>query len=50
MENTVRTNKGVKVISPAKLTLSLRIIGRREDGYHFIESEMVTIDLIDTVF
>ena len=43
-------NKGVKVVSPAKLTLSLRITGRREDGYHFIESEMVTIDLVDSVF
>ena len=43
-------NKGVKVVSPAKLTLSLRITGRREDGYHFIESEMVTIELVDSVF
>ena len=44
------TNKSVKVVSPAKLTLSLRIKGRREDGYHFIEAEMVTIDLVDSVF
>ena len=50
MENIVTANKGVKVVSPAKLTLSLRITGRREDGYHFIESEMVTIDLVDSVF
>jgi 4-diphosphocytidyl-2-C-methyl-D-erythritol kinase len=33
----------------AKLTLSLRVIGRRDDGYHLLESEMVTIDLADTL-
>jgi 4-diphosphocytidyl-2-C-methyl-D-erythritol kinase len=31
----------------AKLTLSLRIVGRREDGYHLLEAEMVTLDLAD---
>lgn len=33
--------------APAKLTLSLRITGLREDGYHLIDAEMVTIDLAD---
>lgn len=33
----------------AKLTLSLRITGVRSDGYHLIESEMVTIDLSDVL-
>ncbi len=33
--------------APAKLTLSLRITGRRADGYHLIEAEMVTLDLAD---
>ena len=33
--------------APAKLTLSLRITGRRPDGYHLIEAEMVTLDLAD---
>ncbi len=33
--------------APAKLTLSLRITGRRADGYHLIDSEMVTLDLTD---
>ena len=37
------------VVSPAKLTLSLQITGQREDGYHFIKSEMVTIDLFDSM-
>lgn len=35
--------------APAKLTLSLRIVGIRSDGYHLIDSEMVTLDLADTL-
>lgn len=31
----------------AKLTLSLRVVGVRHDGYHLIEAEMVTVDLCD---
>ena len=31
----------------AKLTLSLRVTGVRPDGYHLIDSEMVTLDLHD---
>jgi 4-diphosphocytidyl-2-C-methyl-D-erythritol kinase len=34
-------------IAPAKLTLSLRITGVREDGYHLIDAEMVSLDLVD---
>jgi 4-diphosphocytidyl-2-C-methyl-D-erythritol kinase len=37
------------VVAPAKLTLSLRIIGRRSDGYHLLDAEMVSIDLADEV-
>ncbi len=33
--------------APAKLTLSLRITGRRADGYHLVDAEMVTLDLAD---
>jgi 4-diphosphocytidyl-2-C-methyl-D-erythritol kinase len=33
----------------AKLTLSLRVTGVRDDGYHLLESEMVTLDLADTL-
>lgn len=36
-----------RVVAPAKLTLSLRITGTREDGYHLIVAEMVTLDLAD---
>ncbi len=37
------------VTAPAKLTLSLRITGVRDDGYHLIDAEMVTLDLDDTL-
>lgn len=33
--------------APAKLNLSLRVVGRREDGLHLLESEMVLLDLAD---
>ncbi len=33
----------------AKLTLSLRIVGVRPDGYHLIDAEMVSLDLADTL-
>lgn len=33
----------------AKLTLSLRVVGVRDDGYHLIRAEMVTVDLADTL-
>jgi 4-diphosphocytidyl-2-C-methyl-D-erythritol kinase len=35
------------VVAPAKLTVSLRITGVRHDGYHLIDSEMVSLDLAD---
>ncbi len=35
--------------SPAKLTLSLRVTGVREDGYHLIDAEMVALDLADHI-
>jgi len=31
----------------AKLTVSLRVLGTRSDGYHLIDAEMVTLDLAD---
>jgi 4-diphosphocytidyl-2-C-methyl-D-erythritol kinase len=37
----------IELLAPAKLTWYLEITGRREDGYHFIRSEMVTLDLAD---
>lgn len=35
--------------APAKLTLSLRMTGLRDDGMHLIDAEMVTLDLHDTL-
>ena len=35
--------------APAKLTLSLRITGVRADGYHLLDTEMVAVDLADTL-
>jgi 4-diphosphocytidyl-2-C-methyl-D-erythritol kinase len=37
------------VTAPAKLTVSLRITGVRDDGFHLIDAEMVTIDLVDAL-
>ena len=37
------------VVAPAKLTLSLRVTGRRADGFHLIDAEMVSLDLADTL-
>ncbi|MDQ2724345.1 MAG: 4-(cytidine 5'-diphospho)-2-C-methyl-D-erythritol kinase [Actinomycetota bacterium] len=42
-------NASTVVIAPAKLTLSLRIIGVRSNGYHLLDSEMITLDLVDTL-
>jgi len=35
--------------APAKLNLSLAVIGRRPDGFHEIESLLVPVDLADTL-
>lgn len=39
----------IVVQAPAKLNLTLEIVGRREDGYHLLESVMQSIDLCDYV-
>lgn len=35
------------LFAPAKLTTSLRITGVREDGYHLIDAEMISLDFGD---
>ena len=37
------------LVAPAKLTLSLRMTGVREDGFHLIEAEMVSLDFHDVL-
>ena len=36
--------------APAKINLSLRIKGKREDGYHDIDTIMARLDLVDELF
>lgn len=38
-----------RLVAPAKLTLSLTVLGRRPDGFHTLEAEMVSVDLVDTL-
>ena len=37
----------IEALAPAKLTLSLRILGVRDDGYHEVDAEMATLDFAD---
>ena len=42
-----RTGSTTTVLASAKLTVSLRVVGIRPDGYHLIDAEMVALDLAD---
>jgi 4-diphosphocytidyl-2-C-methyl-D-erythritol kinase len=37
----------MRIEAPAKLNLSLRVVGRRDDGYHLLDSVFVLLDLAD---
>jgi 4-diphosphocytidyl-2-C-methyl-D-erythritol kinase len=39
----------VKIRAPAKINLSLRVVGRRADGYHLLDTFMVPVSLYDDV-
>jgi 4-diphosphocytidyl-2-C-methyl-D-erythritol kinase len=39
----------VTVIAPAKINLTLDVVGRRADGYHLLESVMQSVDYCDTL-
>jgi len=39
----------ITIAAPAKLNLSLAVLGRRADGYHAIESLMVAVSVADTL-
>ena len=37
----------IKIFTPAKLNMFLKVLGRRFDGYHIIRSGITFIDLFD---
>lgn len=39
-----------RLVAPAKLTRGLRVTGRRPDGLHSLEAEMVSLDLADELW
>jgi 4-diphosphocytidyl-2-C-methyl-D-erythritol kinase len=41
--------KEMRILAPAKVNLYLRIVGRRPDGYHLLDSLMVPISLYDEI-
>jgi 4-diphosphocytidyl-2-C-methyl-D-erythritol kinase len=40
-------NGALRLDAPAKLNLSLTVVGRREDGYHLLDSRIVLLELAD---
>ena len=44
---TVTRGTPVRVLAPAKLTVSLQVTGVRADGYHELDAVMVALDLAD---
>ncbi|NIQ40235.1 MAG: 4-(cytidine 5'-diphospho)-2-C-methyl-D-erythritol kinase [Proteobacteria bacterium] len=43
-------SQSLKIASPAKVNLTLEVLGKRADGYHSIRSLMVPIDLSDILY
>ena len=39
----------LNLLAPAKLNLFLHIVGRRQNGYHELQSVFVLVDLCDTI-
>ena len=46
---TVQTEMTMELQAPAKINLFLRVVGRRSDGYHELETLMCCIGLYDTL-
>jgi 4-diphosphocytidyl-2-C-methyl-D-erythritol kinase len=45
----VNASVGFSFLAPAKLNISLKVFGKRPDGYHYIKSVMVPVSLHDEV-
>ncbi len=45
----VTTRSGYRAAAPAKINLYLHVVGRREDGYHLLDSLVAFADVHDTV-
>lgn len=45
----INVNQGLQIRTPAKLNLFLEILGKRPDGFHELETLMVSINLYDTL-
>ena len=39
----------IQILAPAKINLTLEVLGKRDDGYHNIQTVMQAIDLYDIV-
>ena len=39
----------MKLLAPAKINLGLRVLGRRPDGYHELDSLLLPLDLADEI-
>lgn len=44
-----QTESSLVVQTPAKLNLSLKVLGRRDDGFHSLETLMISVRLYDTL-
>lgn len=42
-------SRRIRLAAPAKVNLTLEVLGRRDDGYHDLASVMATVDLADDV-
>lgn len=40
----------MKIRAPAKINLSLRVVGKRADGYHLVDTIMLPVSLYDDIF
>jgi 4-diphosphocytidyl-2-C-methyl-D-erythritol kinase len=49
IRHTVRGSAPMKWLAPAKINLSLRVLGRRDDGFHEIETCMAPLTLADEI-